>query len=70
MAEPNIFTNALCFLYFHFRRLTCFILGCKLEWWSENEYVDGVYCVRCSAGESRAEGDTPHKIIYNKRNSR
>jgi len=70
MTEPNAFTDILCFLSFHFRRLACFILGCKLEWWSENEYVNGEYCVRCSAAESQAEGDTPHKIIYRKWNSR
>ena len=55
---------------YYWRRLQCRLFGCKLESWSENEWVNGTFCIRCGASKSQAEGDTPHKIIYNKRNSR
>ena len=62
MTEPNIFTDILCFLYFHFRRTMCFFAGCREVFWSENEYISGEYCERCMASRSRSEGNTPFKM--------
>jgi len=64
------YNELVMIISYWWRRLLCRLFGCKLEWWSENEYVNGEYCVRCSAAESQAEGDTPHKIIYRRWNSR
>jgi hypothetical protein len=46
-----------------FKRIYCWAYGCRVVYWSENEYIYGKYCERCEASISSAEGHSPHQIL-------
>mgnify|MGYP006989407782 CR=1 FL=1 len=45
------------------RRTKCFLLGCQILHWSENEWIHGTDCKRCDAGYDNTGNETPHKFI-------
>jgi hypothetical protein len=44
----GIFADYYVFLY---HRVVCWLTGCELAYWSENEYIHGTDCKRCLSGE-------------------
>lgn len=52
-----------CSWGWRFRRLKCFFLGCKISYWSENEYIGGTDCSRCDAGIETSGYETPWELF-------